>query len=378
MIPCRSGSSRLLAAGFGAALLTLMTGPFGAAAQMPEATGAEIEAARALYFRGEGATAHLAGGTIALPATAFPCANCHGADGMGNQEGATVFPSILWDDLSTDSDIRPAYDAALLLGAVTGGRRSDARPLSSIMPRYDLTAEAQAGLGSFLVRLGKESQAGIGPTTLAIRPPPEEARGKGFEAAIAAFNGGGRAHGRRLVSAGPDAPAALDLSKGQAVEAAILGAELTALADAAVADGHPAVTLLGSLPDGVALAGVRIDPDAPAAILIGSDGADGAALDGKQKLYGRRDALSAGWIAAIAARPGLALAATDPFPAASDWARATGQGREGAAGYALGLVAAEAALAAGRRTSRDRLERLMREAAARPVSLRHLEAAGAH
>ena len=64
MIPCRSGSSRLLAAGFGAALLTLMTGPFGAAAQMPEATGAEIEAARALYFRGEGATAHLAGGTI--------------------------------------------------------------------------------------------------------------------------------------------------------------------------------------------------------------------------------------------------------------------------------------------------------------------------
>ena len=70
-----------------------------------------------IYLRGtspsgQEITAVLGGGTT-VPASAMPCANCHGSDGLGRAEGGVIPSNITWEALT-----KP-------YGAETNGRRHD-------------------------------------------------------------------------------------------------------------------------------------------------------------------------------------------------------------------------------------------------------------
>lgn len=360
----------LLAAWLG----TWPAGWLGAVPAAAEEAASQAAEARALYFRGEGAEVRLAGGATRLPAAAFPCANCHGADTLGGREGATVIPPVGWSRLARATPDRPAYDAAALRRAVSEGIAPGGRPLGAAMPRYDLPAGAAGGLAAFLGTLEAEAQAGIGPAELAFGPPVDPAAREGFEAALAAFNRRGAAHGRRLVVAAADAPAAFDFAAAEAAEALqarMIAAEVEALGRAAAADGHAAVAPAG-LAGGAPPLSVTLDPASRAVLLAAATAAADVELAGRP-VYARRDALTAEAVAAIASGAGGALTVSDPFPEAAAWARANGLGREGARGYALGLLAIDAAVAAGRGTSRPRLEALVIGQAGREVSVRRMD-----
>jgi mono/diheme cytochrome c family protein len=84
-----------------AALLACCIAPVAGAAALDEA------AARGKQIYLEGTSA--GGGTIeavvgdeavTLPASAVPCASCHGPDGRGRPEGGVLPPDIRWQELT--------------------------------------------------------------------------------------------------------------------------------------------------------------------------------------------------------------------------------------------------------------------------------------
>lgn len=141
------------------------------------AQGAENGAA--IYQEGRSAEAlikaHLADGKTALPATAVPCASCHGAGGAGKSEGGNLVPPVAWDVLtapraaSSEQPARPAYDADGVARAIREGVDAAGRPLSRAMPRYVLSAAQIVALLEYLKELGHGEQGDIGVSPDVIR-----------------------------------------------------------------------------------------------------------------------------------------------------------------------------------------------------------------
>jgi mono/diheme cytochrome c family protein len=122
---------------------------------------------RELYFNGGPATAVLAG-AAEVPASSVPCASCHGPDRRGVAEGIVVPPDIRWSALS-QPDLekpRPRYDDAALLRAITQGVNSRGDPLSPVMPRYRMSADALSDLIAFLKRDAPDP--GLTDTSIAV------------------------------------------------------------------------------------------------------------------------------------------------------------------------------------------------------------------
>ena len=163
---------------------------------------------------GESPQAQVGSGGLALPASALPCANCHGPDGRGRPEGGVTPPDIRWSEL-----IKPyghvhenrrqhgPFDVDSFRIAVTEGLDPDGNRLDQAMPRYLLAARDLENLQAYLKHLEKRAARGVDDTHVRIgtlvplRGPLAEA-GKSvqrlLESYFARINAEGGVYGRQL------------------------------------------------------------------------------------------------------------------------------------------------------------------------------------
>ncbi|WP_341865003.1 ABC transporter substrate-binding protein [Azotobacter beijerinckii] len=180
---------------------------------------AEEAAGRRLYREGVGAgetpvEARLGPAGTSLPASAVPCAGCHGRDGRGRPEGGIRPPEITWRHLTS---ARSAYDEASLARALGEGIDPAGERLDPAMPRFVMSWRDLANLGAYLKRLEEDRDPGLHEArlrlgTLLPSAGPLAAAGRTvgalLQAALDEFNRAGGVHGRQLelviADPGPD------------------------------------------------------------------------------------------------------------------------------------------------------------------------------
>lgn len=200
-----------------------------------------------LYFTGIGAEVLIANGSVRADGSRFACSGCHGADGRGAGEGATLIPPVTWAALTAATKARPAYDAESLAQAVRSGFGSDGQPLSSAMPRYQMDDAAMAGLVESLKNLEANDRLAFGPQELRVRVRVDDPRLRGFADAAQAFNDAGGAYGRSIVVVDARDALALNDIVGSALGGMASSAEAL-LFDQIAADGHRHIRWLTPLP----------------------------------------------------------------------------------------------------------------------------------
>ena len=91
-------------------------------------------------------TAHVGREGVALPASAVPCASCHGPDGRGRPEGGVIPTDIRWSQLTKvyghvheDGRRHPAFDTAGLARVLRTGLDPADNRLDQSMPLYTLS-----------------------------------------------------------------------------------------------------------------------------------------------------------------------------------------------------------------------------------------------
>ena len=253
----------------------------------------------------EGVTARIGTGGLALPASLFACAGCHGADGRGGEEGALVVPPIV------PGEGRAALKAAAILAAVTQGRSAAGTALDRTMPRYAMDAGLATELAGFLAALPGRDGIGVRPGHVRVLVPHDRtgaALAGDFASGLSEAVAGARVWGRQVEVAPwslDGDPARLDdpalgplLVAGTAIADPALRASLDASSVVQVAPLVPGegrtVPLCASWREEIAALvaaappGARIDvlgepgPAAEAAALLGpraaEDGRGGAAL----------------------------------------------------------------------------------------------------
>jgi len=169
-------------------VLTLLLLPLLLGAAPQEERGREI------YLEGAGEiTAVIAagGGTeggTEVPASALPCASCHGRDGRGRSEGG-VFPS----------DLTRIDEERSLKRAISMGISSKGKPLHVAMPRYRMSLEDMAALTSYIKTLGNRSDPGVSAAAVRIGAVLPPYLSKPVQGALAArFQEAGELWGRRI------------------------------------------------------------------------------------------------------------------------------------------------------------------------------------
>lgn len=171
--------------------------------------GALADAADA-YGTGKGLSVVIGGRQLDAARARLGCAGCHGADGRGGREGgAASAPPILWSDLSAPTPLRPAYDEASFLRALTEGVDPAGRSLQ--MPRFAASPALLAGLRGHLAALDSEQRSGIDGLRIAVRLPRDPGHRVAVLAAVGAFNDDGGSWGRLVTPMEPDGPWFLDL-----------------------------------------------------------------------------------------------------------------------------------------------------------------------
>lgn len=133
-----------------------------------------------IFQNGEGGpqneiTAVIGASGSEMPATAFPCANCHGLTGEGTKEGGLQPPPVTWRALTTPhrSDLtghnRSPYDETTVARAIREGWDASGQPLHPGMPHFKLTLEQMADLISYLKVLGNANDVDPGVSATAIK-----------------------------------------------------------------------------------------------------------------------------------------------------------------------------------------------------------------
>lgn len=257
-----------------------------AAAQL----NAEELAGKRIFLHGSsdsGADIHaLVGATgMSLPASALPCASCHGVDGLGRPEGGIRPPPISWQRLRVaygqqrNGRYYPAYDERSLARAVTDGLDSAGNQLDPAMPRFVMSARDMRALIAYLKRLEDDRDPGVAAEQLHLATLlPDTAAGRSLQALLRSelqrINAAGGIHGRRLelhsVAPGPSAASALEALRGllQRQQVFALVAPLLPAVDQRFTEllGEQQLPLIGPLlADSAGLAGpmvFRILPDA--------------------------------------------------------------------------------------------------------------------
>lgn len=189
----------------------------------------EEAAGKRIYLHGLGSSDALiharvgAAGTT-LPASALPCAGCHGSDGRGRAEGGVRPPDITWQRLSTPYGQRlasgrrhPAYDDAAFARALGEGRDPAGNRLSPAMPRFVMSLRDMRNLTAYIKRLEDDRDPGLHDEvvrlgTLLPGSGPLVSLGQTVQALLEGvldgINEAGGIHGRRLelvvVDPGPD------------------------------------------------------------------------------------------------------------------------------------------------------------------------------
>jgi len=179
-------------------------GLFQAEKPVPSGLTAQERRGKQIYTQGSSLTgreitALLGDGSLVIPATAMPCANCHGLDGAGKPEGGVVPSNITWEALTKPPGAPPAsgrehspYTDRLLEHAITRGTDPAGNKLLAAMPRYRMSPEDLADLISYLKRVGRDVDPGIADTSITvgtILPPrgPMAEMGRAMKAVMSAY-----------------------------------------------------------------------------------------------------------------------------------------------------------------------------------------------
>jgi ABC-type branched-subunit amino acid transport system substrate-binding protein len=173
---------------------------------------------------GEPIMARVGAADMLLPATSLPCANCHGADGLGRPEGGVRPPELNWSRLSSTYGQQqingrnyPPYTEWTLARAIQEGRDPGNNQLDPAMPRFVLSMNDQRNLTAYLKRLADDRDPGLTPESLHLGtllpskgPLSEEGATVAavLKGSVARINEAGGIHGRQLrltiVDPGPD------------------------------------------------------------------------------------------------------------------------------------------------------------------------------
>jgi ABC-type branched-subunit amino acid transport system substrate-binding protein len=177
-----------------------------------------------LSASGEPIMARVGAAGMLLPATSLPCANCHGADGLGRPEGGVRPPDLSWPRLSSTYGQQqvngrdyPAYTDATLSRAIQEGLDPGNNRLDPAMPRFVLSMNDQRNLTAYLKRLADDRDPGLDPETVHLGtllpsqgPLAEEGATVAavLNGSVARINQAGGIHGRRIrltiLDPGPD------------------------------------------------------------------------------------------------------------------------------------------------------------------------------
>lgn len=148
-------------------------------AQGQDALSPEEKRGRQIYLKGESQggdiVAVLGSSDLDLPASSFPCSNCHGLRGEGSKEGGLQPPPITWATLATNHTSaltghdRVAYDEAKVARAIVAGIDSSGGLLHPGMPHYKMSAAQMADLISYLRKIGTHADLDPGLSDDSIR-----------------------------------------------------------------------------------------------------------------------------------------------------------------------------------------------------------------
>jgi ABC-type branched-subunit amino acid transport system substrate-binding protein len=199
-------------------LMSLLIGSVGVAYADDALTAKEL-LGRKIYREGSDGSQNEITTTFGLTensvsATAFACANCHGLEGEGKQEGGLNVPAISSQHLFTNTPSNSPskdkfYNENTLVLAITKGISVQNKPLSAAMPRYGLTAAQTQALLAYLKRLGSAGDVDAGVTVSEVQlgtvlplTGPQAAIGKllkaTLDACIAVVNSQGSIYGRKV------------------------------------------------------------------------------------------------------------------------------------------------------------------------------------
>lgn len=128
----------------------------------------QLAAGRELYLTGRRIDGSELNATVqqdvSLPAAAAACVNCHRRSGLGTAESSVRPLPVTGNALfnaATGAAARPAYDIDSLKRAMTRGVAASGRPLSAVMPRYQLRSADANALSAYLRQLGTEPPSGV-------------------------------------------------------------------------------------------------------------------------------------------------------------------------------------------------------------------------
>jgi ABC-type branched-subunit amino acid transport system substrate-binding protein len=163
---------------------------------------------------GEPIMARVGAADMLLPATSLPCANCHGADGLGRPEGGVRPPDLSWSRLTSQYGQQqingrsyPAYTEGTVARAIQEGRDAGNNRLDPAMPRFVLSMNDQRNLTAYLKRLADDRDPGLTPDSLHLGtllpsqgPLAEEGATVAavLNGSVARINQAGGIHGRQL------------------------------------------------------------------------------------------------------------------------------------------------------------------------------------
>jgi ABC-type branched-subunit amino acid transport system substrate-binding protein len=180
---------------------------------------AQEERGKQIYFEGlgssdEGISAFVGPSSIELPASALPCGNCHGYDGLGRPEGGVEPSVITWKTLTKayghthrDGRVHPAFDEESLAAAIAEGIDPAGNALDSSMPRYALSSQDMADLIAYLKRLGTDFDPGLSESVIRVgsvfpKDGPLRPHGEAARALLKAYfddiNAKGGIYGRKI------------------------------------------------------------------------------------------------------------------------------------------------------------------------------------
>jgi ABC-type branched-subunit amino acid transport system substrate-binding protein len=135
---------------------------------------------RQLFFKGEKSnaeplTANVGAASIPIPATALPCAGCHGRDGLGRPEGGVRPSDITWFNLTKEYGGSTllgrryrSYDESSFLTAVTEGIDSAGNKLDSSMPRYNIARQDARDLIAYLKVIQDDFDPGVSTDAIVV------------------------------------------------------------------------------------------------------------------------------------------------------------------------------------------------------------------
>ncbi len=245
--------------GIGALLVAVST-LFGLGALAASDLSQQEEKGRALFLTGQinapPPYALVGAGDVRVPATAVPCATCHGHDGRGRTERGIVPPNITWSTLSDwgSGHQRPPYSETSVIRAITMGIGAGGHRLDPIMPRFQLALADAAALLAYLKHLGALPQPGQDDHALVlgtVLDGPDAAVEPMLSAYFAQINRDGGLFGRQLElraehRAGGETPgrAIARLIKSNAIFAVLapdISGDERGVVAAADADGMPVI-----------------------------------------------------------------------------------------------------------------------------------------